>query len=352
MRMTASAPQFTVVRFSSDALPEKGRGHAIEELCERGLLATRFVPCSQALPQVDLTRRTMPGLAVLTASYSGVRHEGGPAQTGRPGSDDLFLCMILSGTSLASRRSRELTLSDGDAVLMTGEEAAWSFASPSSVNVAGLRFPRCALAPLVPGLDDAVMRRIPRDAGGLRVLRKYLEVVADDAALAESSSQRLIVGHLYDLAALALGASGENTARTMRSVRLAAIKADVIANLHDGGLSATIVAARHHMTVRYLRKLFESDGTTYSEFVVGQRLARAYGALRNPLQPRRGIGTIAFELGFNDLSYFNRAFRRRYHATPSDIRNGARTGSQTGEDERVGPLGSATGHRGAPAKDE
>jgi hypothetical protein len=45
--------------------------------------------------------------------------------------------------------------------LMTTEEAAWTFTSPSSVNVAGLRLPRSALAPLVSNLDDAVMCRIP-----------------------------------------------------------------------------------------------------------------------------------------------------------------------------------------------
>src|SRR5687768_13294710 len=157
--MATSAPNFTVVSFSSRALPEKGRGRAMEELRERGLLATRFTPCGQALPHVDLASRVMPGLRILTATYARLRHEGPPAKTGQQGSDDLFLCMILSGTSLASRRAREVTLSDGDAVLMTSEDAAWSFTSPAPVNVAGLRLPRSALAPLVPNLDDAVMRR-------------------------------------------------------------------------------------------------------------------------------------------------------------------------------------------------
>ena len=72
-----------------------------------------------------------------------------------------------------------------------------------------------------------------------------------------------------------------------------------------------------------MRKLFEGDETSFSEFVLGQRLTRAYGILKNPLHARRAISTMAFELGFNDLSYFNRAFRRRYNATPSDVRNGA-----------------------------
>ena len=87
----------------------------------------------------------------------------------------------------------------------------------------------------------------------------------------------------------------------MRAVRLAAIKADIAANLHDGDLNATMVATRNRVKVRYLHKLFESEGITYSEFVLGQRLARAHCLLTNPLHSRRAISTIAFELGFNDL---------------------------------------------------
>jgi AraC-like DNA-binding protein len=105
-------------------------------------------------------------------------------------------------------------------------------------------------------------------------------------------------------------------------VRLAAIKTDIVANLHEADLNATMVAKRNGVTARYLHKLFENEGFTYSKFVLGQRLGQAYAILRNPLHARRAISTIAFELGFNDLSYFNRAFRRRYNATPSDVRNG------------------------------
>lgn len=145
--------------------------------------------------------------------------------------------------------------------------------------------------------------------------------------MAAPASQRLIVGHFYDLVALALGASSDAKAlaadRTVGAVRLAAIKADIVANLDDGNLNATMVATRNRVTVRYLHKLFENEGITYSEFVLGRRLTRAYCLLTNPLHTRRAICTIAFELGFNDLSYFNRTFRRRYNATPSEIRDGA-----------------------------
>jgi AraC-like DNA-binding protein len=302
-------------------LPNDGRGKALEELHERGLLPTKFMRCGNAAPRVDLVNRTMPGLRILTASYASVRREGV-----RQEGDLLYLCMTLSGTTLGSRRGHEMVLSDGDAVLMTNEEAAWTMTSPSSVKIAGIRVPRSAVASLVPNLENVTMRRITRDTSGLRLLRKYLNAVADDEALAAPATQRLIAGHFYDLVALALGANGDAKAfaadRTVGAIRLAAIKADILANLDDGKLNAAMVASRHRISVRYLHKLFENEGITYSEFVLGQRLARAYNILRNPLQSRRAIGTIAFELGFNDLSYFNRAFRRRYNATPSDIREG------------------------------
>jgi AraC-like DNA-binding protein len=32
------------------------------------------------------------------------------------------------------------------------------------------------------------------------------------------------------------------------------------------------------------------------------------------------ISSIAYDVGFSDLSYFNRAFRRRYDRTPRDLR--------------------------------
>jgi AraC-like DNA-binding protein len=322
--MVTSTPDYTVVRFSSRASPQAGPRGGTEELQERGLLPTKFVRDGKAFPLVDLVNRTMPGLRILTASYAGVRREGV-----RQDGDLVYLCMTLSGTTVGSRAGREIILSNGDAVLMTNAESAWTMTSPAPVKIAGIRLPRSAIAPLVPDLESTTMQRIARDTGGLRLLRKYLNLVADDEALAAPASQRLIIGHFYDLVSLVLGASGEAKAlvadRTIVAVRLAAIKADIVGNLDDGDLNATRVAARNCVTVRYLHKLFECEGVTYSEFVLRERLARAYHNLKSPLHVRRAISAIAFDVGFNDLSYFNRTFRRRYNATPSEIRESAGT---------------------------
>jgi transcriptional regulator GlxA family with amidase domain len=66
--------------------------------------------------------------------------------------------------------------------------------------------------------------------------------------------------------------------------------------------------------------LFAGEETTFTEFVLRERLALARRILIDPRFAGHTISAIAFESGFGDLSYFNHAFRRHYGATPSDIR--------------------------------
>jgi AraC-like DNA-binding protein len=134
----------------------------------------------------------------------------------------------------------------------------------------------------------------------------------------------LVVTHVYDLVALALGATRDATAiandRGARAARLHAIKTEILNSLGRHELSLAGLAARHGVTPRHVQTLFESDGSTFSRFLLDQRLARAHHMLSNPLLAEQTISRIAYEVGFGDLSHFNRAFRRRYGETPSDVR--------------------------------
>ena len=69
-----------------------------------------------------------------------------------------------------------------------------------------------------------------------------------------------------------------------------------------------------------MQALFEDESATFSQFLLGERLARVHRMLGDPLHLARPISAIAYDAGFGDLSHFNRAFRRRYGATPSEIR--------------------------------
>jgi AraC-like DNA-binding protein len=136
--------------------------------------------------------------------------------------------------------------------------------------------------------------------------------------------RELVVSQVYDLIALTLGAhrDARETAagRGVRAARLRAIREDIGANLGDAALAITAVAQRHGVSPRYVGMLFDDSGTTFSTYVLDQRLARARSMLADPRHARLTIGAIATACGFGDVSYFNRVFRRSFGATPSDIR--------------------------------
>jgi AraC-like DNA-binding protein len=108
----------------------------------------------------------------------------------------------------------------------------------------------------------------------------------------------------------------------VRAARLRAIKTDIGRHLCEPALSIGAIAMRHGISPRYVRKLFQEEQTTFSDSVLVRRLERSRQMLRSPTQAISTIASIAHACGFNDLSYFNRTFRRRYGLTPSDFRNG------------------------------
>jgi AraC-like DNA-binding protein len=66
--------------------------------------------------------------------------------------------------------------------------------------------------------------------------------------------------------------------------------------------------------------LFQDEETSFTAFVLEQRLERARRMIRDAQGAERMISAVAFASGFSDLSYFNRVFRRRFGMTPSDLR--------------------------------
>jgi transcriptional regulator GlxA family with amidase domain len=113
----------------------------------------------------------------------------------------------------------------------------------------------------------------------------------------------------------------------LRAGRLDAIKQDIAASLDRADLSVAALADRHGCTPRCVQRLFEAEGTTFTEHVLALRLAGAHGLLLDARRQGEKICAVAYDCGFGDLSYFNRAFRRRYGATPSEVRAEARRGA-------------------------
>ncbi|HWU12668.1 MAG TPA: AraC family transcriptional regulator, partial [Caulobacter sp.] len=180
------------------------------------------------------------------------------------------------------------------------------------------------LASSVLDIEAAFTRRIPCGTEALRLLTGYMGVVRQAVGAGSAGVQRLVASHVHDLVALALGETAEAgeiaRGRGLRAARLRAVKADIRNNLRERDLSAETVARRQSLSPSYVRKLFDLAGTSFSAFVLDQRLSFAHTMLRSPRFAGLGVSAVAYDVGFGDLSYFNRMFRRRYGATPTEVR--------------------------------
>jgi len=316
-----SEADFAPMRFSTADLPERDRFPMWHDLFCQKMLQVDVRSLSDGPFYTRATFRTLPGLRTASFENCAVRHER-TRDLAAGGDGNASLLINLDGALAGSQNGREVTLGAGDATVV-------SHADPGTVmksqgRWAGVIVPYKAVASLVSDLDDAPMRLVPRDTDALRLLVTYVNAVRDDLVLASPEMRRVVATHVADLFALTIGASRDGaeiaSARGARAARLRAIKAEIAANCGDRDLTVAAVALRHGITPRSVQMLFETEGTTFSEYLLAQRLARAHRMLTDPRHAGQGIGAIAFAAGFGDLSYFNRTFRRHYGLVPSDVR--------------------------------
>ncbi len=325
-RVRSPTLDYSPVRLTLDHVPERERIAVYREVIGPEVVGLDIEPIAGVPPVADLTLRRLPGLDVISGRSGGTINSRTPALAA-DGNDAFALTFVDHGAWRVRVRGRELEQSAATAYLM-------SFADPSVATSRGLsailsvQVPRAALAALAPRVDDLVCRPVPTDSAPIRLLRGYLEALGRETSLAAPDLRRVAAGHVLDLIALAVGATGDAAVRArgggLAAARLQAVKADIHANLGGGELTIERLAARHRLSARQLQRLFEAEGETFSAFVLNARLARAWTLLARCRETGGGIGEIAYACGFGDLSYFNRAFRRRYGRTPSDARAAAR----------------------------
>ena len=323
-----NSPPANFLKLSTDQFAERDRIEAAHELIGRSLMKMEFDLLPDVPFKVEMVFRVLPdfGLASGTCSAMDCLRTSQMIE-----SNDLILTVALSGGGVLHVRGSEIPIGGGVAALTRTTDIS-RCAIHSTSEFVNFRFPFDKIAPMIADLDAAAMRPIPVNTEALRLLVHYASMLKHEDMLATPEVQSLVSSHLQDLAVLAIGATRHAEmiagSRGIPAARLRAIKADIGRNLTDRQLSIDTVALRNGITPRYVSMLFESDATTFSEFVLTQRLHRAHHMLTDQRWSDRTVSSVAFDAGFGDLSYFNRAFRRRYGATPSDIRKKAQSGQQ------------------------
>ena len=322
LRGVATAPtdECLVARFTSADFAPRERLAACRELYGRTLSRRDIEPLANEPFATEATLRRMRGLGLVTARRSAAIYR---LRREFIDSDDVVMTVGLTSSYEVHHLARAQQLAPGAAIVMTGSEPI-EVRVPRTGDYINVRVPRGALAPLVEDLDAAYGRAIPADTPALRLLTRYVGLLDDTESLVAAELRQQAVTHIHDLMALAIGetrdAADAAKPRGARAVRLIAIKQDIAARIGEPDLSVMTIAARHRIKPRWLQRLFEAEDTTFTDYVLAQRLVLAHRMLTDPRRTMRKISTIALEAGFGDLSYFNRAFRRRYGLRPSELR--------------------------------
>lgn len=309
-------------RFSTDELPENDRLSVWREVFGRNVVKMDMESVGSQPFRSEANIYALPNLTIASVSSSPNRITRTRALAA-DGSDDLVLGVLLNGNCVTHQGKKEVAFQAQEGVL-------WSNGSPGGglydtpIDFLTIAVPRTALTQAVANIDDALMQLIPQGNDAMRLLVGYVKILQNEFSQMSLELKATAGSHVQDLVAMALGARRDTAelakGRGIRVARLLALKSDILANLTRRDLSIETLAARHGISPRYIRALFEGEEQTFTDFVLSGRLERAHRCLVDPRFAGHMISTIAFESGFGDLSYFNHAFRRCFGATPSDIR--------------------------------
>src|SRR5262245_9671780 len=236
-----------------------------------------------------------------------------------------YLIVASDSCMRARQRGRSADLPCGQMTLMSADEPA-QVAQLTEGGRWSIRISHKSLSELFRHVDDRIAR--PIDAGSelTTLLLRQMETAHRFGPKLDALANDAMARHLLDLVGLCLGADGDAAHiaahRGLPAARLAAIKAEILRDIGRPDLALAQIAANHRLSTRYVQHLFEPSGTSFTRSRLEQRLLLAHRLLREPRSRWRKISEVCTAAGFSDISYFNRAFRARFGARPTDVRSG------------------------------
>ncbi|MDO4254537.1 MAG: helix-turn-helix domain-containing protein [Kocuria sp.] len=272
-------------------------------------------------------------LGPVTFSLAEYRATGGyeitrNARHVRQEETDVFLLQLhLEGGKIGLRQDgRESMIEQsGDFSILDDSIPSVLYCPPnSSVRAVTAAIPKSLLEDKVPNLCNITAVHVSGQNGAGRLLSTMVAEIAPNLEqhwLSGASAARLS-NALVDLLSVALLQAQDRTGRPSEghASLVDSIYRFVEKNLASPELTPRLIADVHHISVRYLHRLFENEDSTLAEWIRARRLDGASRQLIDPAFSHIPVSNIGANWGFSDPSTFSRAFRSRFGAPPRDYR--------------------------------
>jgi AraC-like DNA-binding protein len=306
---------------TSELPPERRHDAWRSIVCDLlGPLDLRIDPDAPLRGEIEFGKLGAVGVGrIQTSTPHSVHRTSGLIRRDNP--EHYRVVLTLEGSPRLSQDGRFTQLS-------RGEFAIYDFTRPyelaydSAVRLAVFSFPRDQLALPIDAVAELAALPIGGESGAAALAVPLLRRVATDHETYRPGSAARLSTVVTDLVGAAV-AERLDQARSLpddarQRTLLLQVHAFIEQRLGDLDLDPAAIAAAHHISVRYLHRLFESESTTVAAWIRQRRLERCRADLI--AGGGESVSVIGGRWGLPDSAHFSRLFRRAYGMPPAEYR--------------------------------
>ncbi|MFD3450565.1 helix-turn-helix domain-containing protein [Streptomyces sp. NPDC058691] len=310
--------------FSTDTLPPAQRTEYWSEAVRKSFAHLEVRPRKETEMHGVLRRACIAGVQAGFLEASPQRLARTARLIAADGDNSLIVGLQRTGGTVATQDGRVAPVAMEEFVILDNRRPyVLDFVGPVRQHVATV--PREML-----NLPDSALRLVTgrtysRGHPIGRILASFVDglVTTTDHCICAANPKRFLKQGIVDvLTALAASAGdiGQDPAPVLEVALLLRLRTYIRTHLDDPALSPASVAATHHISVRYLHKLFEDEPMTIGRWIQHLRLEACRRDLVRPELTGLTVAAIAHRWGFVSHAHFSRTFRSLYGVSPVEWR--------------------------------
>ncbi|MCX4750098.1 helix-turn-helix domain-containing protein [Kitasatospora sp. NBC_01287] len=305
---------------TTDSVPDDEKARFWGEAVSRTLVPVEVVPLADRPFEGRLVSHRLGYLRVSTLEADAMRVTRTAALIARSPQAEaqVGVAVQVSGRAVLAQDGRRAQVPAGSLVLYDAARP-YTLDYPEHFSTHLLQLPCRLLGAAEHDIRQVAGTTVTSAEAFGAVLLPFLDTLAACAHSCRASVGDRLAGSVTDLlstlvAQLTGAAATDPHARDGHLVQR--VREHIDHHLGDPELSPETITGAHHISVRYLHRLFEGEGVTVSRLIQQRRLEACARDLARHGRTSPTVSAVAQRWGFVNPAHFSRAFRAAYGVPP------------------------------------